>query len=119
MRKTVLVSILCLLSVFLISCATIRKEQKEEWEYGRLVFMGDECVAWFSPDSNLIGPSDMKEYFQKNKLEPIEPKVLNHFASLGWEVVKKTKKDRYTTEYQLKREKIKSMNFIYVGNQSE
>ena len=112
MKRYVLALILCLLPIFLISCATIGenkgKEQKAEWDYGKLVFMGGECVAWFSPDLNLIGPSDMKEYFQKNKLEPTEPKVLNHFASLGWEVVTKTRKDKYTTEYQLKREKTKS-----------
>lgn len=111
MRKSVLISILCFLSIFLVSCATVKQsgkeEQKVELEYGRLVFMGDECVAWFSQDLNLIGPSDMKEYFQKNKLEPVETKILNHFTSQGWEVVEKNQKDKYTTEYQLKREKTK------------
>ena len=127
MRKSILISILCFLSIFLVSCATFKEfatrlgkpieslinrkqenaEQKEEWEYGRLVFMGDECVAWFSRDLNLIGPSDMKEYFQKNKLEPVETKILSHFTSQGWEVVEKNQKDKYTTEYQLKREKTK------------
>jgi hypothetical protein len=119
-RKNVSILIICLLSVFLISCATIRKlglgreEQKEEWEYGRLVFIGDECVAWFAPDLNIIGLEDMGEYFGKNNIEPTETKVLDHFASLGWEVVGKTQKDKYTTEYQLKREKAKSANFIYI-----
>jgi len=121
----VLLLIPVLLSIVLAVCTTTRKNIEikqtqirptEELEYGRLVFMGDECVAWFSPNLELIGPGDMGEYFGKNNIEPTETKVLDHFASLGWEVVKKTKKDRYTTEYQLKREKIKSMNFIYVDN---
>jgi hypothetical protein len=107
MRKDLLVAVLCLLSVFLVSCATGKSsrtmQKKGELEYGRLVMMGDEFVAWFSPEKNLIGSNDMEQYFQKYDIEPVEPKVLEHFASLGWEVVKKYKTDKYTTEYQLKR----------------
>ena len=106
MRKQLLIAVLCLLSVFLISCATGKSsqngKQEQEWEYGRLVMMGGEFVAWFSPEENLIG-DDVDEYFQKNGIEPTENKVLQHFESLGWEVVKKYQTDKYTTEIQLKR----------------
>lgn len=110
-----------LLSIVLVVYTTTRKNieikqtrSTEELEYGRLVFMGDECVAWFAPDLNIIGLGDMGEYFGKNNIEPTETKVLDHFASLGWEVVGKTQKDKYTTEYQLKRKKAKSADFIYI-----
>ena len=70
--------------------------------------MGGECVAWFGPDSNIIGHKDLEEYFQKNNIEPEETKVLAHFTfSLDWAVVEKTQTNEYTTEYKLKREKIK------------
>ena len=110
MKHYISIIIPCLLSIFLISCVTIRTpeklEPKQEWEYGKLVFMGGECVAWFSPDLNIIGSADMQEYFNKNRIEPMENKVLSHFSSLGWEVVGKTQKDQYTIEYELKREKM-------------
>ena len=91
MRKYILIVALCLLSVFLVSCATFEKvamklgmttsvdpdkKEQEEWEHGRLVRMGDEFVAWFNPEKNLIGSNDMEQYFRKHDIEPVEDKVL-------------------------------------------
>lgn len=107
MKKVMWVSFICFLSVFVVSCTTIRKPTANvsgaKGEYAKLVFMGEECVAWFSPDLNVIGRTDIADYFTDNQIKPKESEILNHFASLGWEVTGTPKKDKYTTEYQLER----------------
>ncbi len=112
MKKVALVLVMCLISVFLVSCTTIKKSsaplQKAKTEYAKLVFMGDECIAWFSPQLNVIGRMDMAEYLKQNNIKPIESEVLGHFASLGWKVAGTPKQDKYTKEYQLTRENIKN-----------
>jgi hypothetical protein len=75
----------------------------KEIEYAKLVFMNDECIGWFSPQENIIGRADVAEYFKENRVKPEEGEILKHFASLGWELDKKIRKDKDTTEYQLKR----------------
>lgn len=106
MKKMILILSVCLMSVLLASCTTLRKPsaqtQKAKTEYAKIVFMGDECVAWFSPDLTVIGRMDMVEYFKENQVKPTESEVLRHFTSLGWEVVGTPKTDKYTKEYQLK-----------------
>jgi len=116
MKKVMAILILCFLSVFLVSCVTVKKPatevqtkvQKGQWESGQLVFMGDECVGWFSTDLKIIGSTDIAEYLKKNNVKPTESEILNHFSSLGWETVGTPKKDKYTTEYQLRRIRIEN-----------
>lgn len=106
MRKAMLIAVICSLSLLLASCAAVRgtqSGQRKHWEYSKLVRMGDEFVAWYTPEKNFIGTDEVGSYFQKNDVEPVESEILKHLKSLGWEVVKKYKTDRYTTEYQLKR----------------
>ncbi|MDD5454566.1 MAG: hypothetical protein PHW62_03610 [Candidatus Ratteibacteria bacterium] len=107
MKKVAVISLVCLMCVFLVSCAASKKSsapvQRAGTEYAKLVFMGDECIAWFSPDLTVIGRMDMVEYLKENKLKPEENEILEHFASLGWEVIGTPRKDKYTKEYQFKR----------------
>lgn len=109
MKKIVLLSLVCLVSVLLISCAGIRKSLPQTkitgQDYAKLIFMGDECVAWFSPELKIIGQRDMAEYFKKNQVKPKKSEILEHFTSLGWMVDGSPKQDKYTTEYQLERVK--------------
>jgi len=111
MKKIILISVVCLMSVFLISCSAVKKSlgdrptmQKGQYEYSKLVFMGDECIAWFSPELKVIGRMDMVEYFKNNQIKPEKSEILEHFTSLGWKIIGTPKQDKYTTEYQLKRE---------------
>ncbi|MBU0534373.1 MAG: hypothetical protein KJ887_06230 [Candidatus Omnitrophica bacterium] len=106
----VLLLIPVLLSIVLVGCTTTKKSieikqtrSTEKLEYGKLVFMGDECVAWFSPDLNIIGRTDIAKYFTENQIKPQESEILEHFASLGWTIAGTPKKDKYTIEYQLER----------------
>lgn len=121
MKKVILISVVCCICVFLASCVTVKKttqqqsdavakEPREEkqtagMEYGRLVFIGEECVGWFSSDLTIIGSADMGEYIRENKIKPTERAILDHFVSLGWEVAGKKQPDAYTVEYKLKRSK--------------
>lgn len=120
MQKVILFSIICCICVFLTSCTTIEKiakgksntaeksrqeKQTVEVEYGKLVFMGEECVGFFSPDLTIIGSADMTEYLRKNKIKPQETTILNHFVSLGWKITGENQPDAYTVEYELKRNK--------------
>jgi hypothetical protein len=105
MKKVVLITIICFMALLLTSCTTINSSRSErpQWEYGKLVRMGDEFVAWYTPEKNFIGTDEVGYYFQKNDIEPVESEILKHLKSLGWEVVREYKTGRYTTEYQLKR----------------
>lgn len=109
MRKVALFSLVCLASVLLVSCAGMRKSLPQTTitgqDYAKLVFMGDECIAWFSPELKVIGRMDMAEYFKINQIKPEEGEILEHFTSLGWKVVGIPKQDKYTTEYKLERVK--------------
>ena len=91
-----------------VKAEEFKNVKAEELENGMLVFMGGECVGWFSPDLNVIGRTDIAKYFTENQIKPKEAEILNHFASLGWKVTGASKKGEYTTEYQLKRLKTKN-----------
>src|SRR5690242_525945 len=88
-------------------------QQRDTWEYGRLLIIGGRPTLWSAGDSSIVGdpqfthePDNAPRQDKNNRLvtrgAPLLVRMLDRFGADGWELVAVTR-DQADEQYLFKR----------------